>query len=72
VSYRVTSGHVECLDDGRMVGPGEDVKGVDPRRPHNKRLIEGGALTKRPTAKRAGKKTGEQTAAGAAGEGGSK
>jgi hypothetical protein len=55
VSYRVASGHVESLHDGRMVGPGEDVTGVNPRHPHDKRLIDAGVLVKRPTKKRAQK-----------------
>jgi hypothetical protein len=62
VSYRVTSGHVESLHNGRMVGPGEDVNGVNPRHPHDKRLIDGGVLVKRAAKKRA-RTTGDKPAA---------
>lgn len=61
MSYRVTSGHVETLHNGRMVGPGEDVTGVKPSHPHDKRLIDSGRLVKR-AAKR-GRKSGEKPAA---------
>jgi len=61
VSYLVTSGHVESLHNGRMVGPGEDVTGVNPRHPHDKRLIDRGVLVKRVT-KRA-RKSGDKPAA---------
>jgi hypothetical protein len=53
MSYRVTSGHVETLHDGRMVGPGEDVTGVDPKK--EKDLIDRGALTRIETRKSRGK-----------------
>jgi hypothetical protein len=69
VSYRVTSGHVETLHDGRMVGPGEDVTGADPRHPHDKRLIDSGVLVKRASKRR--RKSGTKPRGGAA-EGGSK
>lgn len=62
MSYRVTSGHVESLHNGRMVGPGEDVTGVNPRHPHDKRLIDSGALVKLAT-KKSARTTGEKTAA---------
>lgn len=50
MSYVVASGHVESLHNGRMVGPGELLtRGVNPRHPHDKRLIDRGALVKRVT-----------------------
>jgi len=49
MSYLVASGHVESLHNGRMVGPGELARGVNPRHPHDKRLIDRGALVKRVT-----------------------
>lgn len=61
MSYRVMSGHVENLHNGRMVGPGEDVTGVNPRHPHDKRLIDNGVLVKR--ASKSARKSGAKTAA---------
>lgn len=42
MSYVVTSGHVECLESGRMVAPGSDVSNTEARQ--NPRLIERGLL----------------------------
>jgi len=44
-----------------MFGPGEDVTGVNPRHPHDKRLIDAGVLVKRPTksARKSGKPAAE-------------
>lgn len=61
MSYRVTTGHPVCLHNGRMVGPGEDVTGVNPRHPHDKRLIDSGALVKR--APKSARQTGAKPAA---------
>lgn len=46
--YRLSSTHAEDLEDGRVVAPGQVVSGVDPEKPHNRRLIEEGKLV-RPT-----------------------
>jgi hypothetical protein len=56
------SGHVESLHNGRMVGPGEDVTGVDPKHPHDKRLIDRGVLVKR-ARKQSARTTGAKPAA---------
>jgi len=44
MSYRVTSGHVETLHDGGMVGPGDTLSDADAKK--NPRLLERGVLVK--------------------------
>ena len=46
MSHIVTAAHPITLDSGRMVGPGEEVKQLKEKDPHNAALIEGGLLTK--------------------------
>jgi hypothetical protein len=42
--YRVASRHPEDLASGASFAPGELAKGVNPKDPHDKRLIEEGRL----------------------------
>jgi hypothetical protein len=39
-TVKCVSTHIEDLDDGRTVEPGQVIKGVDPTHPHNKRLLD--------------------------------
>ncbi len=54
-TFRVRSTHPVDLSCSQMVGPGEDTKNVDPKKSHDKRLIEEGTLveltSKRPPQK---------------------
>ena len=46
MSYLIVSDHVECLHDGRWVGPGASISDADAKK--NPRLIERGVLVKEP------------------------
>lgn len=59
MSYRVTAAHPITLDTGRMVGPGDEVKQLKEKDPHNADLIENGSLTKRAVKATKPKKTPE-------------
>ena len=59
MSYVVTAAHPITLDTGRMVGPGEEVKQLKERDPHNAELLESGQLTKRAVKTTKPKKTPE-------------
>lgn len=48
----VSASHPVSLADGRMVGPGETVKGLDSSSPHNARLVEIGHVVIEPKAPR--------------------
>jgi hypothetical protein len=60
VSYLVTPGPPVDLADGRVLAPGETVKSLDLKEPHNRQLVDAGRLVERPTAKQTAAKSGEE------------
>lgn len=56
MTYRLTSGHVEPLHDGRLIGPGDTVSDADAKK--NPLLLERGVLTKEPEKAKRADKTG--------------
>lgn len=47
--YRVSSTHPEDIACGQVVAPGEDTSRVNPKDPHDQRLIDDGRLIALPT-----------------------
>lgn len=62
MSYRVNSSHLESLQDGRFVEPGEMVLDADAKR--NPRLVERGILVKEPDPRK--RERAEKNGAGSA------
>ena len=57
--FQLYSTHSEDLACGEVLAPGESSSNVDPKHPHDQRLIEEGKLIELPTGKRQPRKKEE-------------